>query len=208
MQISLLKMLEGTDVNVPPNGGRKHPEQKMISLNTKDILFICGGAFSGVEKLIGKRMNTSVIGFGSKEKEEVDSERLLQYVTHQDLKHFGLIPELLGRLPVLTYLEPLDKETLLRIMTEPKNAILKQYQALFEMEGIKLDMTKDAIDFIADMALEYKLGARGLRSLCEAILTDAMFELPSHEDVKDFVVDRMYAEGMIKKSKIGKLKVA
>lgn len=208
VQQSMLKMLEGTDVNVPPNGGRKHPEQKMISLNTKDILFICGGAFSGVEKLIAKRMNTSVIGFGSKEKEEVDSERLLQYVTHQDLKHFGLIPELLGRLPVLTYLEPLDKETLLRIMTEPKNAILKQYQALFEMEGIKLEITKDAIEFIADMALEYKLGARGLRSLCEAVLTDAMFELPSHDDVKDFVVDRMYAEGMIKKSKIGKLKVA
>jgi len=203
VQQSMLKMLEGTEVNVPPNGGRKHPEQKMINLNTKDILFICGGAFSGVDKIIGKRMNTSVIGFGGKEKDEVDQDNLLQYVTHQDLKHFGLIPELLGRLPVLTYLEPLDKNTLLRIMTEPKNAILKQYQALFDMEGIKLDMTKSAIDFIADKALEYKLGARGLRSLCEAILTDAMFELPSHDDITEFVVDDVYARNMLSKSKIG-----
>lgn len=153
----------------------------MIKVDTSNILFICGGAFAGIEKVISRRLNTQVIGYNHDDKEHLDRENMLQYITHQDLKHYGLIPELIGRLPVLTYLEPLDKETLLAILTEPKNALLKQYNKLFEIEGIKLVFDKEAIDFIADKALEYKLGARGLRSLCEAILTDAMFELPSQK---------------------------
>lgn len=208
VQQAMLKLLEGAEVNVPPQGGRKHPEQKMIKIDTSKILFICGGAFDGIDKVIARRLNTQVIGYNKDESVQLEKENLLQYITHKDLKAFGLIPELIGRMPVLTYLDPLDKPTLINILTEPKNAIVKQYKKLFEIESIALEFTTEALDFIAEKALEYKLGARGLRSLCEAVLSEAMYELPSAEKVSEFIVTRQYAENKINKSKISKLKAA
>ena len=209
VQQAMLKMLEGTDVNVPPQGGRKHPEQKLIKINTSNILFICGGAFSGIEKHIANRLNTQTIGYSNNaSKQHIDRDNLLQYINHRDLRSFGLIPELLGRLPVLTYLQPLDKDALISILTKPKNALIKQYTKLFEYEGINLKFTKDALEYIAEMALEYKLGARGLRSLCEAVLTEAMFDMPSKDNASELIIDQKYAKQQITKSKFNKLKVA
>src|SRR5215204_3147284 len=208
VQQGMLKLLEGTDVLVPPQGGRKHPEQKLIKINTQNILFICGGAFDGIDKIIARRVQTNTIGFNvDKALQENMKKNLLRYVNAQDLKGFGLIPELLGRLPVVTHLDPLDAVTLRAILTEPKNALIKQYVRLFELEGIKLTIEEDVMDFMVEKAMEYKLGARGLRSICEGILTDAMFELPSSKE-KYFNLSMEYAQRKFDKSKLSLLKVA
>jgi ATP-dependent Clp protease ATP-binding subunit ClpX len=208
VQQGLLKLLEGTDVLVPPQGGRKHPEQKLIKINTQNILFICGGAFDGVDRIIGRRINTNAIGFNvNKEQQEFTRKNLLQHVNAPDLKSFGLIPELLGRLPVVTHLNPLDSVTLRSILTEPKNSLIRQYKRLFELEGIQLTIDDDVLDFMVTKAVEYKLGARGLRSICESILTDAMFELPSSKENK-FHLNIEYARKKFDTSKMSLLKVA
>lgn len=208
VQQGLLKLLEGTEVLVPPQGGRKHPEQKLIKLNTQNILFICGGAFDGVERIISRRIQTHSIGFTvNKEKEEENRKQILRYINSQDLKSFGLIPELLGRLPVVTYLNSLDRDTLKLILTEPKNALVKQYKKLFKVENIDLQVEEEAIDYIVDKAMEYKLGARGLRSICEVVLSDAMYELPSANETT-FNLTREYAQSKLEQSTLVKLKVA
>jgi len=208
VQQGMLKLLEGTDVLVPPQGGRKHPEQKLIKINTQNILFICGGAFDGIDKIIARRVQTNTIGFNvDKEMQESMKKNLLRYINATDLKTFGLIPELLGRLPVVTHLDPLDAETLRAILTEPKNALVKQYKKLFELEGIELTIEEDVLNFMVEKAMEYKLGARGLRSICEGILTDAMFEMPSTKETQ-FNLDLEYAKRKFDKSKLSLLKVA
>ena len=210
VQQGLLKLLEGSQINVPPQGGRKHPDQKMIQINTNNILFICGGAFDGIEKKIGQRLNTQVIGYNaSKQKDKIDRDNLLQYIAPQDLKSYGLIPEIIGRIPVLTYLEPLSKEALKSILTEPKNSIVKQYKKLFELDGLTLKFQEEVYDFIVEKANEYKLGARGLRSICEAIMRDVMYETPSQtEKDKEVEITLKYAKDKLNKINIQQLKVA
>jgi len=210
VQQGLLKLLEGSQINVPPQGGRKHPDQKMIQVNTNNILFICGGAFDGIEKKIGQRLNTQVIGYSaSKQKDKIDRDNLLQYIAPQDLKSYGLIPEIIGRIPVLTYLEPLSKEALKSILTEPKNSIVKQYKKLFELDGIELKFQDDVYELIVEKAIEYKLGARGLRSICEAIMRDVMYETPSKKSKeKEIEITYKYAKDKLNKINMQQLKVA
>ena len=209
VQQGLLKLLEGSIINVPPQGGRKHPDQKMIPVNTRNILFICGGAFDGIETKIANRLNTQVVGYNAAKKaDRIDKSNLLQYVAPQDLKAFGMIPEIIGRLPVLTYLTPLDEKALRRILTEPRNAIIKQYEKLFDMDGIKLAWDEKVLDYIVQKAIEFKLGARGLRSICEAIMMDAMFELPSKEDADEMTIGIKYAREKLEKANLKRLRAA